>query len=349
MGWSCPGRNGPMGTIVSRIDPFLDRTGWGGAVRQPLAGDASTRSYVRLIDQGQSAILMCVPPDGGDLIDRFLLTTGWLRGCGYSAPEVIAVDLPQGLVILEDLGDALFARLMTTDATLELPLYEAAAGFLTDLARKDVPGFVRPLDGPALGALLDVLADWYLPGCGLPAEGGRAIAATVSDLYSAFGGSEPVFSLRDFHAENLIWRPERQGTARVGLLDYQDAVAAHPAYDLVSMLQDARRDVSPGTEAAVIARYLSMNPVEESRFGRIYALLGAQRAMRILGAFARLTMAGGKPSYLRLMPRVHGYLIRSLAHPDLRGLADQVRAVLPEPTPAIQEGLRQRCRQHQTP
>ena len=162
-------------------------------------------------------------------------------------------------------------------------------------------------------------------------------------LYDRLNREAPVLSLRDFHAENLIWLPGGDGLRRVGLLDFQDAVAAHPAYDLVSLTQDARRDVPPELEHQLIARYLSRNPLEQSRFSAVVALLGAQRALRIIGVFARLVLARGKTHYLGYMPRVWGYLDRNLEHPDLRDLAGAVRVAIPEPTPERIHRIKAQC------
>jgi N-acetylmuramate 1-kinase len=332
-----------------RLDDFLDRTGWADASRESLAGDASSRRYVRLTHGGGSAVLMIVPPGPDDSVRRFLTVTAWLRNRAYSAPAVLASDEAMGLVLLEDLGDSVFARRIAEDPPCELPLYTAASDLLADLSRQPVPAFVKPLDGAALLALLDVIADWYVPAMGSPAGTATDIPAQIAALYTDFGGAESVIALRDFHAENLIWLPDRSGHARVGLLDYQDAVAAHPAYDLVSLLQDARRDVSPSTEAAVLQHYWTRTGQSDHRFGRLYALLGVHRALRILGVFARLAMCHGKPGYLLMMPRVFGYLARNLAHPDLGSLSDTVRASLPDPTPERLERLRQQCAQRPTP
>jgi N-acetylmuramate 1-kinase len=338
-----------MGAQLMPLDDFLARTGWADARRESLAGDASSRRYVRLTHGGGSAILMIVRPGADDSTCRFLTVTAWLRDRAYSAPAVLASEEARGFVLLEDLGDAVFARRIAQDPPCELPLYTAASDLLADLSRHHVPVFVRPLDAAALLALLDVIADWYLPAMGVPSGAASDIPERIAALYADFGGAESVIALRDFHAENLIWLPDRPGHARVGLLDYQDAVAAHPAYDLVSLLQDARRDVSPSTEAAVLQHYLTCAGQSEHSFGRLYALLGAHRALRILGVFARLAMSHDKPAYLPMMPRVFGYLARNLAHPDLGALSDTIRGIVPEPTPERLERLRQQCAQALTP
>jgi N-acetylmuramate 1-kinase len=338
-----------LGARLVSMTNFLALTGWADARAEPLAGDASSRRYVRLTRGAGSAVLMIVPPCADDSIRRFLTVTAWLRDRAYSAPAVLDADETAGFVLLEDLGDGVFVRRIAADPACEQPLYTAAADLLADLSHHVVPAFVKPLDGAALAAMLDVIADWYLPAMGQPTGPAPDIPAQIAALYTDFGGAESTIALRDFHAENLIWLPDRPGHARVGLLDYQDAVAAHPAYDLVSLLQDARRDVSPATEAAILRHYLTRAGRDRRTFGRLYALLGAQRALRILGVFARLAMLHGKPGYLPMMPRVFGYLVRNLAHPDLGALSDTVRADLPEPTPERLERLTQQCAQPPKP
>ncbi len=318
----------------SVIEGFLASAGWAGAARAVLAGDASSRRYERLALDGRRAVLMDAPPGRGEDTARFAQVGRWLRAHGYSAPELFAEDHAQGLLLLEDLGDAVVARLVAADPWREAEIYAAATDFLADLHRHPPPGFAPPLGGPALADLTAILLQWYLPGIGAPrTPASEALPARIAALYGSLADGEFVLSLRDFHSENLIWLPERTGHARLGLLDFQDAVAAHPAYDLVSLLQDARRDVPPAVEQAMIARYILSRGLDHDRFAAIYALLGAQRALRIVGVFARLARRDGKPHYLSLLPRVWTALERNLAHPALAGLASAVHEGLPAPTP----------------
>ncbi len=326
------------------IGEFLTRAGWGGATRVPLAGDASARRYFRLRRAGGTAVLMDADPARGERVDRFLEVGRWLLAKGFSAPRILAEDVPQGFLLLEDLGDALVAHLVAEDPDRERSLYLATTEFLADLHRHPPPDFLAQGDGAALSALLGFVTEFYLPGIDEPVtEAALRIAPLIGDLFRQLDDGTRVLSLRDFHAENLIWLPDRIGPARAGILDFQDAFATHPAYDLVSLLQDARRDVTLATEGACIATYCQQNALEQSRFLPVYALLGAQRALRILAIFARLCMVGGKPQYLAHAPRVWRALQRNLAHPALVDLARAVNESLPEPTPERRQRIREKC------
>lgn len=319
---------------ASAIDAFLASAGWSGAWRVALAGDASARRYERLTLAGGRAVLMDAPPGRGEDTARFATLDRWLAAQGYSVPAILAEDHPNGLLLLEDLGDAVVAQLLAAEPGRELEIYAAATDFLVDLHHRPVPIFVHPLDGPALADLTRLAPEWYLPGIGAePNAAADMVPALVGELHDRLADGAVVLSLRDFHSENMIWLPDRRGLARLGLLDFQDAVATHPAYDLVSLLQDARRDLGDGIESAMIDRYTVARGLDRARFAAIYALIGAQRALRIVGIFARLAMRDGKVQYTRFLPRVWSALQRNLAHPALAELAEAVRAGLPAPTP----------------
>ncbi|MDO5657292.1 MAG: tRNA (adenosine(37)-N6)-threonylcarbamoyltransferase complex ATPase subunit type 1 TsaE [Paracoccus sp. (in: a-proteobacteria)] len=314
---------------------FVAAAGWGDAGLAPLAGDASARSYIRLTRAGDSAVLMDAPAGS---LGPFIAMTDWLRERGFHAPRILAQEDASGLMLLEDFGDALMARVVGADPAQAAPLYSRVAGLLADLHRHAPPDFVAPMDGAAFEAQLAMFADHYA------AEvGGQAAAAQVGPVVRALydqlcGDVAPVVSLRDFHAENIVLTPDN----RLGLLDYQDAVATHPAYDLVSLLHDARRDVDTETEAAAIARYLDASGADPDRFGAAYALLGAARNLRIMGIFARLCVQDGKPRYLDFMPRVWAHILRETAHPRLAALRELVVQV-PAPDDAMIERFRARC------
>lgn len=317
-----------------RIAAFIAAAGWGAARREPLAGDASARVYTRLHRDGMTAVLMDAPPPGED-VRPFLRIARHLAGLGLSPPEVLAADREAGLLLLADLGDALFSRLIDADPAAAAPLYAAAADMLAALHRHPPPADLPAYAGPLLGAQAALVLESYAPA----PEARDDFAAAVAEACARLAPGAPVLMLRDLHAENLIWLPQRAGVARVGLLDFQDAMAGHPAYDLVSLLQDARRDVPPALTAATTARYLAATGQAPEAFAAATAALGALRQLRILGVFARLARAG-KPGYLRHMPRVWDHLQACLAHPELAGLRRLVDRLVPPPTPDRLEALR---------
>ena len=326
------------------IHSFLADAGWADALRHPLAGDASARRYLRLTNGTARAVLMDADPRSGERVDRFVDVGRWLAAQGYSAPALLASDMANGLLLLEDLGDDLIARLVVADPARERPLYLSVTDFLCDLHRRPPPGFLAVADGAALADLSARLTAWYLPAVDArPSDATAAIPVEIARLHDHFSDGSLVVSLRDFHAENLIWLPGRTGPAQVGLLDFQDAFATHPAYDLVSLCQDARRDVSPATEAACLTDYLQKTGRDPDTFAAIYALLGAQRALRIMAVFARLCLRSGKAHYLDYMPRIWGYLMRNLAHPGLAPLAHAIAVGLPAPTPENLQRIKEKC------
>jgi aminoglycoside/choline kinase family phosphotransferase len=296
---------------------FLASCGWAGARIEPLAGDASFRRYFRIVhDDGRQAVLMDAPPPHEDP-RPFVAVAEWLGSIDLSAPELLARDLGQGLLLLGDFGDDRLRERLDAEAGREADLYEIATDVLIHLHRHP-PMQGLPVHG--LDQWLDELAlftDWYAPAVGLEvdAEAYRAVWREVLAPVAA-DGLGPVTVLRDYHAENIMLVAGRSGVSQLGLLDFQDALAGHPAYDLASVLEDARRDVSPAIERAMIDRYLrsTSNPVA---FEAAYWALAAQRNTRILGVFVRLWKRDGKPGYRKFQPRMWGLLERDLAHPSL--------------------------------
>ena len=323
------------------IDAFLNDSGWGTARRSPLAGDASARRYERLHGPMGSAILMIAPP--GDEFARFQRVDAWLLQQGFSAPRILAAAPQQGLMLLEDFGDDILARLLAHSPEAEPQYYAAITDFLLALHRLPPPDFAPPLDAEGLGALVALVPQWYpLRSASAAAD----LAGLVTQACASLAPTPPVLSLRDFHAVNVIWLPTRQGPAQLGLLDFQDAVATHPAYDLVSALQDARRDVPAAIAAQEQARYAALTGHDRDDFTKACAVIGAQRALRILGIFARLCLHQGKADYLRLMPRVWANLQANLAHEALAPLRGAVQAALCPPDDDTLDRMRQECGQH---
>ncbi len=312
---------------------LIHRAHWDPARLVPLAGDASSRRYFRLLDGDRSAVLMDAAPG---TTDSYVAMTQWLRHRDLHAPEIIAADQTEGLLLLEDLGDDLVARVLESDPDLAPRIYERMTDLLVDLHGHPPPDWVLRLDGRELAHQVGLFAEYYPAAAGAPGKGAE-VAEVIAALHKELAEDlPPVLGLRDFHAENLIWRDADP----LGLLDFQDAVSVHPAYDLVSGLQDARRDVDPAIEAAQIARYIAATGVDGDRFRAAYALLGAQRSLRIMGIFTRLAQRDGKRRYLAFMPRVWDAIQRNLAHPALAPLARALEGI-PAPGPRVIERIAQ--------
>jgi aminoglycoside/choline kinase family phosphotransferase len=337
---------------------FLREAGWSNAALSPLPGDASTRRYIRLrrgdtgamlMDQPQDAEVPQCPPSAtpderkslgynavarlaGADCGRFVAVAEFLRNRELSAPTVYAADVKNGFVLIEDLGDDLYANVLANGHASEEPkLYAAAIDALAQLHAEGAPpalGNHKPFyayDETALLAEIDLMTGWFIP-----LALGRAISEEEREEHRTLwhNALEPVlegpavFVHRDYHAQNLFWLPRRQGAARVGMIDFQDAVAGAPGYDLISLIEDARRDVSVELAEAMMQRYVAIRQSSDARFNaEAYraqaAIVAAQRNAKIAGIFARLHTRDGKPRYLSYLPRVWGYLDRDLQHPAL--------------------------------
>jgi len=314
------------------LKTFLTTCGWDDAQRAPLAGDASFRRYERLTrDNGDTAVLMIAPPRHGEDTRPFAAVARFLIDAGFSAPRLFAQDHASGLILLEDLGDDLFARVVETAPQNEAEMYRSAVDVLIDLHKKKPAKSLGAYGVETLCHLAGLPVEWY----GAQA----AYLAELDTLLRATDGLTEVVTLRDYHAENLIWLPKRAGVARVGLLDFQDAARGHAAYDLVSLLEDARRDVPDAIRTEMIRRYVTITRTEPTAFARAFAVLGTQRNLRILGVFARLSKRDGKPRYIDFIPRVWSHLMRDLSHPDLKALRAAILRDIPEPTPDHLAGL----------
>jgi aminoglycoside/choline kinase family phosphotransferase len=295
---------------------FLAGCGWGGAEIQPLAGDASFRRYFRVVEGNRTAVLMDAPPAHED-VRPFVAVAEWLAGCGLSAPDILARDMDRGLLLLGDFGDFRLREFLDDDPSRERDLYELATDVLIHLHRHaPMPG----LPVHRLEQWLDevkLFTDWYCPAVGLSVDAESYQRAWTEVLEPvANDGLGPVTVLRDYHAENVMLVRGRDGVGHFGLLDFQDALSGHPAYDLASVLEDARRDVSPEVERAMIDRYVAAMGQSEL-FEHAYWALAAQRNTRILGVFTRLWKRDGKPYYTQFQPRMWGLLERDLARPGL--------------------------------
>lgn len=343
-----------------QLDAFLSRTGWEGASVETLGSDASQRLYHRVWDPdtGLSAMVMDAPPEAGEDIRPFVEVAAMLRKCGLSAPETWTADEKTGLLLLEDFGDALFANVCSGHPDMEVELYSAAVDALVRLHGHSPTG-LRPYDRQTCVRESQLFTSWFLPAATeqpVPAdveEEFLSLVARAFDEYCNLPERDRVIVLRDYHAENIMWLSDRDGERQAGVLDFQDAVAGHPAYDLVSLLEDARRDTSESLQAAMKKRYIGSVlgfraaevPTETTRaFEAAYAVLGAQRNLRILGVFSRLCIRDGKFTYVDLIPRVWGHLQRDLQHPVLAELAEWTSRTVPAPGEKILSRIRNRAR-----
>ncbi|WP_184084185.1 aminoglycoside phosphotransferase family protein [Sphingomonas xinjiangensis] len=302
---------------------FLTAAGWEGAEVRPLAGDASFRRYFRVVDHDRSAILMDAPPPQEDP-RPFIAIAQWLTGNGFAAPDILHQDLEQGLVLIQDFGDARLKETVEAAPESELRLYEAAVDLLVRLGQEEAAD-VPPYDLAVYQREAGLLTEWYCPAVGLEVDAQGYADAWASILSTLKTDAPPVTVLRDYHAENIMLI---EGSETLGLLDFQDALAGHPAYDLVSLLQDARRDVAASLETAMLDRYKRITGAGDA-FDVAYHVLGAQRNAKIIGIFTRLWQRDGKPRYAGLCPRVWSYLERDLKHPALKPVADWFDANIP--------------------
>ncbi len=316
-----------------RIVAFLAANGWGSARRLPLPGDASFRRYERLHGGPRPALLMDAPPPQED-VRPFVAVARHLSGLGFSAPGIYAEDFEAGLLVIEDFGDDTYTARLASGAAEE-PLYALAVDLLIELHR--APGAadlaLPPYDEARLLEEASLLVDWYLPAMrGEPTAPDlkRGYMDTWRALLPLANATPTSLVLRDYHVDNLMWLYDRHGVGRCGLLDFQDAVTGSVAYDLVSLVEDARRDLAPDLAEAMIARYLAAFPgLDRDAFQAAAAMLAAQRNCKIIGIFTRLSERDGKPVYLEHIPRVWTLLERDLAHPALAPLRDWLDQYIP--------------------
>ena len=347
---------------------FLAQAGWENAKVAALPGDASTRHYYRVRQNGHGAMLMDQPQNSeappspptatpeerqalgynatarlaGADCERFIATANFLRSRGLAAPEIYAEDTAQGFVLLEDFGDDLYADVLGKGVDEDV-LYRAAIDAIARLHADPAPPRLSPAaalydyDLTACLAETGLMTEWYMPlALGRPASADEESEHRElwREALETIRPPEPVFVHRDYHAQNLFWLPQREGAARVGMIDFQDALAGNRSYDVISLLEDARRDVSPELAAAMKAHYLATMKDQGRALDREVwtaeaAITAAQRNAKIAGIFARLASRDGKPRYLAHLPRVWNYLEGDLAHPALANLRSWYDRAIP--------------------
>jgi N-acetylmuramate 1-kinase len=313
---------------------FIARSGWGDASESLLAGDASFRKYFRL-RRGDTTVVVMDSPAAHEPVEPFVRIGRHLLAMKLSAPEILAIDEQQGFLLLEDLGDDTFARMLDKGGD-EQALYARATDVLIAVHAAPDHGLLPELGaykGEALIEAAMTLPEWYVPeatGKPLRAEESAAYRDAWRTALSHQPAGEALL-LRDYHKDNLLWLPERKGVRACGLLDFQDAQRGHASYDLVSLIEDARRDVSPAVHAACLDRYLAATGLDRADFKTGFALMAAQRHARIVGLFVRLLRRDGKPDYLPYLPRVWGQLERALQHEALAPVRAWIDRMLPPP------------------
>ena len=321
-----------MSDREANITAFLAQTGHGAWTQHVIAADASSRRYLRLTQGAKSLILMDAPPETGENTAPFVQIANFLTSAGLHPPAILAQDIAQGLLLLSDLGPQDVARWIDQHPADALPVYRASVDVLVHLAKVTPPDLTR-LTPDVAGDMVAITGTYYAQ---RPVPD---LSAAVTQAMAALAPNPDTLALRDYHAENLIWRPDLTGLARVGLLDFQDAFVAPLGYDLASLLRDARRDVPDDICTAMIAHFRTATGAGDD-FSVQLACLGAQRNLRILGVFARLAKEMGKTRYIPMIPRVWAQLQKDLAQPALADLRAVVDDVLPAPDSALLAGLK---------
>ena len=313
---------------TAQIDSFLAKAGWQDARQTPLAGDLSPRRYSRLSRAHGTAILM----DADSTMEPFARMTDWLRAAEFSAPEILAGEPADGLLLLEDFGDVSVTNLLSASPGETDKIHEQCVDLLLAIRAAKPPAHL-PCPDPETLVSWTELTDQYYPGTNT--AGLAAFREVLTELLLGARAHTPTVSLRDFHADNLMWLPEREGHRRFGLLDYQDAFLTHPAYDLVSFLTDARTDVPKALRERTLTTYLQRSGDNAASFRQAFSALSAQRNLRVLGIFA-LAAANARKHHLDKLPRVQSYFAEALEHPAFDAVRDETLAALPDPNDVIE-------------
>jgi N-acetylmuramate 1-kinase len=323
-----------MAERAALIRQFLAAQGWQEATRRPLAGDASFRRYERLEMGASRAILMDAPPPQEN-VRPFIAVQRLLRDLNLSAPQIFAAQVEEGLLLLEDFGDSTYTRLLAAGEKAE-PLYRLAVDVLIALHRRfdreQEPGLRRYDDALLLDEVVRFV-DWYLrlvTGEAVAPERRADYLERWRDVLPIVHAMPPTLVLRDYHVDNLMRLGDRAGIAACGLLDFQDAVLGPATYDLMSLLEDERREVRRSLRQRMIARYLAAFPgIDRDAFAGSFAVIGAQRHAKNIGQFARLLLRDGKPQYVKHIPHMWRLLVEDLAHPRLAPVRDWFEATVP--------------------
>ena len=357
-----------MNERLALIDNYIKNKGWGDAKRIDMGGDASVRSYIRLIKpDGQKAIVMNAPLDDESIVcsptmtdaeritagynahrrtaasrvDAFVCIGAFLHKNGFSVPEIYDFDVQHGLALLSDLGEGQYWSLLQSAGQPEEQMYEAATDVLVKLAAVRPPEVLEykntswPLltyDALAMDCEAAMFIDWYAVHHGGLTVDDSVRAAYVKawhSMYVHLQTSQPVLVIRDYHSPNIMWIPERSGQARAGVVDFQDGVLGHAAYDVQFLFNDARRDVSPALVDKMLERYLKATGVDRATFMNAYHVFKALNNARICGIFCRLNYRDGKTGYMKHLPRVQRYLMEALQHSSCTPLADWFKTYLP--------------------
>lgn len=318
----------------TQIKEFLLNTEFSTANLQPLAGDASARRYVRAISGEKKAIIMDTPAEGENF-PAFVAIAEYLKKNGYNSPQIIARNMQEGFLLLEDFGNNSFTNTLNDNPKSEPELYKQAVDLLIDWQKLSPKNSISlPLyDEQLYLREVSLFCDWYMPQI-LGEEKATYLRSEYLEIWREILSSaqlaQNIFVHRDFHADNLMWLPEKEGIIRVGLLDFQDAVIGDPAYDMVSLLEDARRDVPYALALDMLDYYLANTGADKKIFYNSYNILGAQRNSKIIGIFMRLALRDGKENYLNFLPRVWKHLEKDISHPSLKNLQIWIDKNIPQ-------------------